>query len=80
MVQVNAFVMKHPLGDGGVYRGSQEHRVAQQKYLNSLGKLVLVTTEDKWLRAERILWKQRKVCPGSDIEARCLKKLIPSMS
>lgn len=56
----NAFVMKHPLGDGGLYRGSQEHRIAQQKYLNSLGKLALVTTEDKWLRAERVLQTKEK--------------------
>lgn len=56
----NAFVMKRPSGDGDLYRGSQEHRIAQQKYLNSLGKSALVTIEDKWLRAERVLQTKEK--------------------
>lgn len=60
----NAFVMKRPPGDGGLYTGSQEHRIAQQKYLNSLGKLARVTTEDKWLTAERVLQTKEKCVSG----------------
>lgn len=58
----NAFVMKRSPGDGGLYRGSQEHRIAQQKYLNSLGKVSTCNYRRQVIKSRQSIANKRKVC------------------